>query len=169
LHSCEFPETSWKKTLENCALSLLAFSALVMESLITRATTTTNRFPGLAYPQTAFPGGELIQVENAQKFIVQKKFSFKRKKNQTTVEWADFTCHRLLLFALPWGRVRWKSVLKCWETLSSFSMPLSQLCSAAWKQTRGTPGPQLPPFHPIARGLSPFSPFCGFQLGNKIL
>jgi len=64
--------------LENCALSLLAFSALVMESLITRATTTTNRFPGLAYPQTAFPGGELIQVENAQKFIVQKKFSFKR-------------------------------------------------------------------------------------------
>jgi len=104
-----------KKTLENCALSPFGVFRFGHGKSHYQSNNHNESISWANFPAPRFSRGELIQVENAQKFIVQKKFSLKnitkKKKKQATGGWVDFTCHRLLLFALC-RCVRWKSVLK---------------------------------------------------------
>jgi len=125
--------------MENGKFSLAVLS-------LHRATTTTNRFPAVLQPGAEVQGGflQLIQVENAQKFIVQKKLLYvcRDRKSEATRR-KNFTCRRLLLFAVAynrqrciWGRselyrmaggVAGKSVLKCKEMFVLYSCYCAQL------------------------------------------
>lgn len=129
------PETSWKKKHWKIVLfPPLAFSVSVMESLITKATTTTNRFPGRISQHHAFSGASSYRWKMRKNSLCRKSFLQKtQKKKKKTSNWRMGGLH--LPSAVAFCSLPLCSVEKCIKNVGKcclhFSTPLFQLCSAA--------------------------------------
>jgi len=94
--------------LENCALSPFGVFRFGHGKSHYQSNNHNESISWANFPAPRFFRGELIQVENAQKFIVQKKFSSKNTKKKKNKQLADgWTSPAIgccfLLFAVVFG------------------------------------------------------------------